>query len=225
MLNRMFGRGSKGGGGGGSGDGQTVDTLGNLKETLSMLEKRETLLQKRAEEELHKAKIFTQQKNKRAALQCLKRKKMYESQADQVANNQLRVHEQIMMLEGATAATQTVKAMRQGASAMKQLQKETNIDDVDKIMDEINEQTDNMKQIQEALGTPIGDSEFDDEELDRELQDLEAEQVDEQLLAPALPPMTAQPAPMPSAPVAQPAAKTKEEEELEALEAEMALAA
>lgn len=31
-----------------------------------------------------------------------------------------------------------------------------NIDDVDKTMDEINEQTENMKQIQEALSNPIG---------------------------------------------------------------------
>jgi hypothetical protein len=31
-----------------------------------------------------------------------------------------------------------------------------NIDDVDKTMDEINEQTDNMKQIQDALSAPIG---------------------------------------------------------------------
>lgn len=30
------------------------------------------------------------------------------------------------------------------------------VDDVDKTMDEINEQTANMKQIQEALATPIG---------------------------------------------------------------------
>lgn len=32
----------------------------------------------------------------------------------------------------------------------------SNIDDVDKTMDEINEQTENMKQIQEALSAPIG---------------------------------------------------------------------
>ena len=31
-----------------------------------------------------------------------------------------------------------------------------NVDDVDKTMDEINEQTENMKQIQDALSTPIG---------------------------------------------------------------------
>ena len=32
----------------------------------------------------------------------------------------------------------------------------SNIDDVDKTMDEINEQTENMKQIQEALSAPMG---------------------------------------------------------------------
>ena len=38
-----------------------------------------------------------------------------------------------------------------------------NIDDVDKTMDEINEQTENMKQIQEALSTPLGAAaEFDE---------------------------------------------------------------
>ena len=38
-----------------------------------------------------------------------------------------------------------------------------NIDDVDKTMDEINEQTENMKQIQEALSNPIGASaDFDE---------------------------------------------------------------
>lgn len=38
-----------------------------------------------------------------------------------------------------------------------------NIDDVDKTMDEINEQTENMKQIQEALSAPIGSAaDFDE---------------------------------------------------------------
>lgn len=38
-----------------------------------------------------------------------------------------------------------------------------NIDDVDKTMDEINEQTENMKQIKEALSAPIGSAaDFDE---------------------------------------------------------------
>uniref|UniRef100_A0A804NMN6 Uncharacterized protein n=1 Tax=Zea mays TaxID=4577 RepID=A0A804NMN6_MAIZE len=41
--------------------------------------------------------------------------------------------------EAAKATTETVDALRTGAAAMKAMQKATNIDDVDKTMDEINE--------------------------------------------------------------------------------------
>ncbi|MCH82318.1 vacuolar protein sorting-associated protein 32-like, partial [Trifolium medium] len=86
------------------------------------------------------------------------------------------------MLEGAKATTETVDALRTGASAMKAMQKATNIDDVDKTMDEINEQTENMKQIQEALSAPIGAAaDFDEDELEAELEELEGAELEEQL--------------------------------------------
>lgn len=44
-----------------------------------------------------------------------------------------------------------------------------NIDDVDKTMDEINEQTENMKQIQEALSAPIGAAADFDEVINKPL--------------------------------------------------------
>ncbi|RZS21337.1 hypothetical protein BHM03_00053966, partial [Ensete ventricosum] len=161
-----------------------------------------------------------------AAIQCLKRKRLYEQQVEQLGNFQLRIHDQMIMLEGAKATTETVDALRTGAAAMKAMQKATNIDDVDKTMDEINEQTENMKQIQEALATPIGAAaDFDEDELEAELEELEGAELEEQLLQPAT---TA-----PSAPVhvptgrvpARPAPQknTAEEDELAALQAEMAM--
>jgi charged multivesicular body protein 4 len=62
---------------------------------------------------------------------------------------------QVIMLEGANATTETVAALRTGAMTMKALQKTTNIDDVDKTIDDINEQTESFKQIQDALSTPF----------------------------------------------------------------------
>ena len=195
-----------------------------------MLEKREALLQKKMAEEIKKAKEYTKMKNKRAALQCLKRKKMYEAQADQLANQQLRIHDQKIMLEGAKATTETVAAMRSGAQAMKKLQKETNIDDVDKTMEEITEQTENLRQINDALGQPIGfAAEIDEDDLDAELQELEAEELDRQLMEPAIPPTSAREEPdvgldLPTVPTGGVAtAASTEEDELRALEAELAL--
>lgn len=203
-----------------------VVTLDKLSETLEMLEKKEHVLLKKAAAEVEKAKEFTRAKNKRAAIQCLKRKRLFEQQVEQLGNMQLRVHDQMILLEGAKATTETVDALRSGASAMKAMQKATNIDNVDKTMDEINEQTENLKQIQEALSNPVGAAaDFDEDELEAELEELEGAELEEQLLQPAT---TA-----PAAPVHVPAGKqpvrpvpqkpTAEEDELAALQAEMAL--
>uniref|UniRef100_A0A2N9GMS1 Uncharacterized protein n=1 Tax=Fagus sylvatica TaxID=28930 RepID=A0A2N9GMS1_FAGSY len=165
-----------------------------------------------------------------SAIQCLKKKRLYEQQIEQLGNFQLRLHDQMILLEGAKATTETVDALRTGAAAMKQMHKATNIDDVDKTMDEINEQTENMKQIQEALSTPIGASaDFDEacfqDELEAELEELEGAELEEQLLQPAT---TAPAAPVhvpagrqPTRPITQ--RNTAEEDELAALQAEMAL--
>jgi len=51
------------------------ESIAKLRETLAMLEKREQFLQRKVEQQVAEAKKFMQQKNKRAALQCLKRKK------------------------------------------------------------------------------------------------------------------------------------------------------
>ncbi|KAJ8555518.1 hypothetical protein K7X08_013014 [Anisodus acutangulus] len=178
MFTRMFGKPKQ--------ETNALATLDKLNETLEMLEKKEKVLLKKAGAEVEKAKEFTRANNKRAAIQCLKRKRLYELQIEQLGNFQLRIHDQMIMLEGAKATTETVDALRTGAAAMKAMQKATNIDDVDKTMDEINEQTENMKMIQEALSTPIGAAaDFDEDELEAELEELEGAELEEQLLQPA----------------------------------------
>ncbi|CAH1448804.1 unnamed protein product [Lactuca virosa] len=179
MFTRVFGKPKQE-------SSNTVTSLDKLNETLEMLEKKERVLLKKASAEVEKAKDYTRAKNKKAAIQCLKRKKLYEQQVEQLGNFQLRIHDQMIMLEGAKATTETVDALRTGAAAMKAMQKATNIDDVDKTMDEINEQTENMKLIQEALATPMGAAaDFDDDELEAELEELEGAELEEQLLQPA----------------------------------------
>ncbi|KAK1372561.1 hypothetical protein POM88_028754 [Heracleum sosnowskyi] len=66
-----------------------------LTETLEMLEKKEKVLMKKASAE------------------------------SRSGNFQLRLHDQMIMLEGAKATTETVDALRTGASAMKAMQKAT----------------------------------------------------------------------------------------------------
>ncbi|CAL8466824.1 g6360 [Coccomyxa elongata] len=242
MFKRIFGQGSGGGGGPGpkpsvTSTVRTVDAIQKLGETEELLVKRRSLLEKKIAQELEKAKEYTKAQNKRAALMALKKKKMYETQLEQCENNILRVNEQQMMLENQRTTVETVTALRDAAQASKSTMSEMKITDVDAVLDEINEQTDQMQQIQDAMAQPIGPAaDMDEDELMGELENLESEQLDNQLLEPA-PVPTARPAQaarpetataMPSVPQGRPAqaakpAKTQEELELEALEQEMAV--
>jgi len=202
-------------------------SLDKLNETLEMLEKKENLLVKKANLEVEKAKNFTKAKNKRAAIQCLKRKRLYEQQIEQLGNFQLRIHDQMIMLEAAKATTETVDALRTGASAMKAMHKSTNIDDVDKTMDEINDNMENMRQIQDLLSAPMGAAaDFDEDELEAELADLEGEELEAELLAPTTTAPTTAPVRVPTAQQSsRPSAQSSkaEDDELAALQAEMAM--
>ncbi|XP_026434260.1 vacuolar protein sorting-associated protein 32 homolog 1-like isoform X2 [Papaver somniferum] len=107
---------------------------------------------------------------------------------------------------------------------MKAMQKATNIDDVDKTMDEINEQTQNMKEIQNALANPIG-YDFDEDELEAELEELEELELEEQILDTEttyhVPPVHV---PQVNQPNRRPFNKnSKEEDEFATLEKEMAI--
>ncbi|CAM6093425.1 unnamed protein product [Calypogeia fissa] len=229
MFNKLFGKPKDG-----TTSTSAISTLERIGDSLGMLEKKEQVLQRKIAMELQKAMEFTKAKNKRAAINCLKRKKLFEAQVEQLAQYQLRLHDQMILLEGAKATTDTVDALRSGANAMKAIQKATNIDDVDRTMESINEQQDNMKQIQEALSTPVGPAaEFDDDELEAELEELEDEDLNEDLPAattkiPTAPQPVRAPAPLATRPAPTPPQKTpayvnEENDELEALQKEMAL--
>eukprot|EP00262_Sarcandra_glabra_P018524 TRINITY_DN6679_c0_g1_i1.p1 TRINITY_DN6679_c0_g1~~TRINITY_DN6679_c0_g1_i1.p1 ORF type:complete len:218 (-),score=60.16 TRINITY_DN6679_c0_g1_i1:174-827(-) len=217
MFKKMFNKPKK------TTTSSTLSTLEKLNETLEMLEKKEHVLQKKISIEIGKAQNFTKLKNKKAAIQCLKKKKLYEAQVEQLGNFQLRVHDQMILLEGAKATTETVDALRSGASAMKSIQKSMNIDAIEMTMDEVNEHTENMRQIQEALTGPIGaTADFDEDELEAELEQLEEAELEEQLMQPthAVP---ASSVPTANIPNRANLRSKSDEDELANLQAEMAI--
>ena len=192
-----------------------------------MLEKKESLMARKIAEELANAREANRQGNKRRALQHLKKKKLYEAQLDALATSQLKLQEQVIMLEGSKATSETYGALRSGADAMRRMVKETKIEDVDATMDAISEQTEQMRQVQEALGQPVGfAAELDEDELEEELAELDALDVEDKVLDSELARELEEEPAMPSVPlpsVPAPAIAADEEAELKALQAEMEL--
>ena len=55
-----------------------------VRDTIETIEKREMHIGRKIENEVKNAKAFSAQGKKREALQCIKRKKMYEKQLEQI---------------------------------------------------------------------------------------------------------------------------------------------
>lgn len=209
---------------------KTINTIQQLTDHEEQLEKRKALLEKRIEAEMEKAREFTRQKKKPQALQCLKKKKLLENEVQNLDNMIMRVIEQRTMIEGQRTTVEVVSTMHTAALTAKDNMKAMKIENVDKVMDEINETTDQMRQLNEVFAAPTGlAAELDEDELLGELEEIEATEMDKDLLAPAPVPTTKVPGAaaqekLPSVPQKAPqVAKTQEELELEALQAEMAL--
>jgi len=198
------------------------ESIAKLRETLDLLEKRQQFLQKKIDGQNGEAKKYMQQKNKRAALIALKRRKTYEAQYDKIGGAMQTIETQVMTLENANVSVQAIGAMKEGARAMKGIHKEMDIDSVEDTMDEIREQMDLANEISDAISQPLGGEVFDDDELLDELEQLEQEGLDEQLLTANKTPNVSLPNAPTKTPTKAPLKATAEEDaELEALAASM----
>eukprot|EP01121_Diplochlamys_sp_Union-15-3_P000177 TRINITY_DN10166_c0_g1_i2.p1 TRINITY_DN10166_c0_g1~~TRINITY_DN10166_c0_g1_i2.p1 ORF type:complete len:221 (-),score=65.17 TRINITY_DN10166_c0_g1_i2:79-717(-) len=195
------------------------ETINKLKDTLILLEKRETYLMAKIDQELQKAKLNAT-KNRKAALMALKRKKLYESQVEKLSQAQFTLETQIAAIENASANFAVLDTMRSGAAALSRLSRGMDIDDVEDTMDNIREQMDIANEVGEAISRPLDGMGIEEEDLQKELEDLEQEELDSQLLS-----ITAKNEPaktVTNARVAQPVKPLDEDEDLKALEQEMA---
>lgn len=113
LFGKIFGSGGKGG------KAPTPqEAIQRLRETEEMLAKKQDFLEKKIEQELLTAKK-NGTKNKRAALQALKRKKRYEKQLAQIDGTLSTIEFQREALENANTNTEVLKNMGFAAKAMK----------------------------------------------------------------------------------------------------------
>ncbi|XP_051269783.1 charged multivesicular body protein 4b [Dicentrarchus labrax] len=171
------------GGGGKAGKAPTPqEAVQRLRETEEMLAKKQDFLEKKIDQELMTAKK-NGTKNKRAALQALKRKKRYEKQLGQIDGTLSTIEYQREALENANTNTEVLKNMGYAAKAMKAAHENMDIDKVDDLMADITEQQEVAQEISDVISRPIGFGEdYDEDELMAELEELEQEELDRNLL-------------------------------------------
>mmetsp|Transcript_20480 Transcript_20480/g.28191 ORF Transcript_20480/g.28191 Transcript_20480/m.28191 type:complete len:229 (+) Transcript_20480:8-694(+) len=142
---------------------------------------------------------------KKRALDALKRKRMYENQRDQMANQQFNLDQTAFAIETVKNTQVTVAAMKDASKVLKKEQKKINLADLEDMQDDMEDLLEDVGEINEILGRSYGCPEgVDEEDLDAELACLEDEFESEEIETAAPPttvfssPMT--PGPLPSAP-------------------------
>ena len=203
-----------------------AETMGTLDSAIKNTTKRADHLENKIREQLIMAKTKGKAGDKRGALLCLKRKKMYEAEVAKLRTMSLNLEQQKFALESSATTAMAMEGMRTTASALKAQALDTDV--VEEVMEDLNEQMQNGQEVQDLLGTAIGGDTVDDDEVLGELDDLEAEVMEEEMMSGvnAKEQIAQEPVPqvMPEVPTAVPTAEMAEEEAaLAQLEAEMGM--
>lgn len=159
---------------------KTADIINNLRDQVDMLDKRNIAILKRIDDAVLTAKQKMEKKDKNGALIALKKKKQYEAEIEKNQGIQLVLENQIYSLEGATMQKNIVDAMTLGNKSIKKLNTELSPEKIDALMDDIQEETDNFKAINDAMSQPLQQV-YNDDELLEELEDLEADRITESI--------------------------------------------
>jgi len=181
----------------------TQDAIQKLRATEEMLTKKSDYIEKKMKQELMTAKKAGT-KDKRVALNALKRKKRLEKQLNQIDGTLSTIEFQREALENANTNTEVLKTMGYAAKALKSAHQQLDVDDVHDMMDDISEQTELANEISDAISTSVGfGQDYDEDELNAELEELEQEELDENMLsigtpAPELPSVPTTDLPEPS---------------------------
>ncbi|XP_071520121.1 charged multivesicular body protein 4b-like [Panulirus ornatus] len=199
----------------GGGKNEKAPTAGEaiqkLRDTEEMLIKKQDFLEKKIQQEITIAKQ-NGTKNKRVALQALKRKKRYDKQLQQIDGTLSTIEMQREALESANTNTNVLQTMSEAAKALKSAHQHMNVDEVHDMMDDIAEQQDVAREISEAISNPVAfGQDVDEDDLLAELEELEQEDLDEKLLTTGEP--VGELPEVPTSSIARPERRKKEEED------------
>ena len=161
-------------------NGGLPDAIQKNKTAIDTLEKRQKLLEKRISDEEADAKTRVANNDKRGALMSLKRKKMLETELETLMNSRMTLEQQINSLEAAQMNQIAVSALAHGVNIHKQLNQQIDAERVDQLMEDMQEQLDLQNEIAQVMSA--GNRITDDEDLMRELEQLQESTLEEQLI-------------------------------------------
>lgn len=146
----------------------------NQRKHLALLEKKEEHCQRIIKSEFKKAKANSvgnksgeswsyqgcrcepYTSNCAAAIAALRRKKTYETELSRLLNTKDQLEKQLMTLESASLNMETIRTMKKAALATERLHGSGVVENVERTMEDIQNQRDNVREIEEIISQPLG---------------------------------------------------------------------
>lgn len=156
-----------------------------LQSQLNLFDKREKLLGKKIQDEDQKIKDFLKKSKRKKALECLKLKKKYENQVENISRQRENFESSKLKVEEYALNEDTLDVQTKVQKELRILLKGKNINDIEKVIGDIDETLLNVTEINRAMSSKIGvpvNSDVDDFHLESELDQFEKEILDEQLM-------------------------------------------
>ena len=147
------------------------ETIDKLNTQCESIKKRINVLENRTKDLKQEALAKRKAKDERGALMALKKMKMFEKELQKLDGQSIMLEQQKMMIESTNFDVGVISGMKEGATAMEQMNKQMNVDDIADLKEELEDQ---MAEIQERQEFFANAAEEDKEDLMGELDELEA---------------------------------------------------
>jgi len=153
----------------------THSTLDELNEMLRLVEARETHLERLIEKEIEKARTYHARNNKREAVEAIKRKRLHETEREQLTTKKLSLMQQQGTLQALRFTSAFVATEQNVAKAIEaEVKKVGGVDGVEQVQDRMDDALADSADILKASTRLMGEAaDFDDDELYEELEQME----------------------------------------------------
>lgn len=178
MLNRYFGSGGKK-----KKDDATPPPT--LQDTSKKMDARTQAMEEKIrrldvqimdlKKKMKKARGSSKRSLKQRALKLLKQKKMYESQLDNVMQQQFNIDQTQFMTENLKDTATMVSAMKEAQVQIKKQYEEVDIDEIEDMHDDMQDLMYDMEEMNEVMGRGLGMDDYDEDDLLDELNEMDDE--------------------------------------------------
>jgi len=156
-----------------------ASSLSQLRETLDLLEKRDAHLARLIDKEVESARTLQAANKKREALECIKRKRVHDSEREQLSVRKFNLMKQESTLQALKFNTILVATSEAGATAIeREVRKVGGIEGAERVMDRADDALADASDLLGATSRSIGPVDYEEDELLEELEQLEQIETD-----------------------------------------------